>query len=95
VTKYDRRSLGLKAAHQVLNVTFEITAHFTPRLELVHQKQAFSPFFEKKNPFISVTLSQQGFQDVHGGKMCLRYFYAWLINCCYQARDINCGLCQA
>jgi hypothetical protein len=43
---------------------------------LVQPKQAFSPFFGKKSNFIFVTLSQQGFQALHGGKMRLRYSYA-------------------
>ena len=47
------------------------------RLQLIQPKQAFSPFFGKNSNFISVTLSQQGFQTVRGGKMCLRYFYAF------------------
>jgi hypothetical protein len=42
---------------------------------LVQSKQAFSPFFDEKSDFISVTPSWQPFQALRGGKICFGYFY--------------------
>jgi hypothetical protein len=44
---------------------------------LIQSKQAFSPFFDEKSDFISVTPSWQAFQALRGGKMCLGYFYPY------------------
>ncbi|WP_460208012.1 hypothetical protein [Scytonema sp. NUACC21] len=56
--------------------TFQNAVPKTSDFNWYSQNKLFLRLGVNESDFISVTLSQQSFQAVHGGKICLRYFYA-------------------